>query len=118
MENILIGLFIIAGLLFILSFFQKDKVKMVEKEVEELSLNFYQETYQLKNRMKVLEEEILVEGNAIEFKPVRQRPGKNSTKVNEILKNQVLALHKQGLDIEQISKQSSLSLAEIKEIIK
>ncbi|MGN7479831.1 hypothetical protein ACTHOQ_18580 [Solibacillus silvestris] len=47
----------------ILSLFFKDKSAQVEKDVEDLSINIYQETNSLKRRIKTLEEELLVEPN-------------------------------------------------------
>jgi hypothetical protein len=101
-----------AILLYILSFFQKDRTSIIEKELEDLTLNFHQETYQLKKRMDILEEELM--GNGIDFGVTEPSP---KAGVHEILKNQVIALYQQGLDFEQISRQSSLSLEEVKEVI-
>ena len=53
-----IGIFFI-----IISFFFKDKTTQLEKEIEELSINIYQETNGLKRRLKVVEEELLVDHN-------------------------------------------------------
>ncbi|MBB2480128.1 MULTISPECIES: hypothetical protein [Heyndrickxia] len=113
MNSLIFLLLILSILLFIISFFQKDRTSSVEKEVEELSLNLYQETYQLKKRMKVLEEELLMDGNGSQnqsFSPPRNE-------INAILKNQVIALHKQGLNVEQISKQSALPITDVQKII-
>ena len=109
MNSLIILLLILAVLLFIISFFQKDRNSIIENNVEELSLNLYQETYQLKKRMKVLEEELLIE----QSQPLSQP----RNEINAILKNQVIALHKQGLNAEQISKQSALSMTEVQKII-
>lgn len=50
------------GIFFILiSFFMKDKTKKLEKDVEELSINIYQEANTLKRRLKIVEEELLVD---------------------------------------------------------
>ena len=102
-----------AILLYILSFFQKDRTSILEKELEDLTLNFHQETYQLKKRMGILEEELM--GNGLAFGHVTEPSPKAG--VHEILKNQVIALYQQGLDFGQISRQSSLSLEEVKEVI-
>ncbi|KQL53538.1 hypothetical protein AN964_08535 [Heyndrickxia shackletonii] len=113
LNSLIFLLLILSILLFIISFFQKDRTSSVEKEVEELSLNLYQETYQLKKRMKVLEEELLMDGNGSQnqsFSPPRNE-------INAILKNQVIALHKQGLNVEQISKQSALPITDVQKII-
>ncbi|WP_456278281.1 hypothetical protein [Bacillus sp. AK128] len=59
MLYIFIGLFSFAILLFILSLFKRDKIKDVEAQLEQLSLTVMQENYQMKKRLKVLEEELL-----------------------------------------------------------
>lgn len=54
----------VVGIFFIIiSFFLKDKTKQLEKDLEELSINIYQETNGLKRRLKVVEEELLVDHN-------------------------------------------------------
>ncbi|TXL67981.1 hypothetical protein FHP05_02870 [Cerasibacillus terrae] len=54
-----ITIIIVAVILFVLSFFMKDKIEDLENQVEQLSLSTMQDTYQLKKKIKVLEEEIL-----------------------------------------------------------
>lgn len=109
MKTILIILFNIAILLFILSFFLPDPNKQLKEEVEQLSLQFYQESYQLKRRLKVLEEELLMTDG------LRQNQLMNEP--HEIIVNQVKQLAKQGLPIEQIAKQSALSSEDVKAIL-
>lgn len=58
-EIIIISLISLAVLLLILSFFQKDRISDLEKQVENLTMTVMQENYQLKKRMKILEEELL-----------------------------------------------------------
>ena len=50
-------------LCIIISFFLKDKTNALEKELEELSINAFQETNSLKRRLKIVEEELLVDHN-------------------------------------------------------
>jgi len=63
--------------------------------------------------MKILEEELLIGGQA----PHNASFSAPRNEINAILKNQVIALHKQGLNVEQISKQSALSISEVQKII-
>ena len=115
MTTIIISLLSLSILLFVVSFFQRDRYKTIEKDVEELSMNFLQENYTLKKRLKVLEEELLMdEGPLFQHAAPPKRPKK---KVHEIVKNQVLALHSQGMNMEQIAKQSALPLSDVEEII-
>lgn len=48
-------------LIIIVSFFVKDRAQQLEKDVEDLSINIYQETNTLKRRLKIVEEELLVD---------------------------------------------------------
>lgn len=135
----------VIGLVFIiLSFFIKDSSKKTEQDLEELSISIYQETNNLKRRLKIVEEELLLEPNfkvqapkaqakpspmatfqqvAEQVKaaqatgtPVQQ--GATSVKpVNSILVSQVIELNKQELSIEEISKRSTLTPQQIQGIL-
>lgn len=109
----------LATLLFIISFFLKDRSKVNEQEIEDVSMNLYQEMYQLKKRIKVLEEEMMVDSKFVPTKQ-KQTNQKNTAKkpVNEIIVNQVLSLHKQGIATDQIVTLSSLPKEEVQSIIK
>lgn len=104
---------IIGILLIIVSFFLKDSTKKMESEVEELSITLYQETSAIKRRLKIVEEELLLEGSKITV------PKKQKTKpvIHEIIRSQVLELHKQGYSLPEISKRSSLSTEDVKYVI-
>ncbi|MEK5080940.1 hypothetical protein MKX73_18620 [Solibacillus sp. FSL W7-1436] len=145
------SILMIAGIaVIIISLLFKDKSAKVERDVEDLSINIYQETNALKRRVKALEEELLVEPNFQVRKPslVQQQnseqqaafssfqqaaaqvkaaqsygtaskatPQKSTKPINGILVSQVLALNSQGLSIEEISKRSTLSHAQIQSIL-
>ncbi|MEG0384200.1 MAG: hypothetical protein RR642_05540 [Solibacillus sp.] len=144
------SIIMIIGIVFILiSMFLKDKSIKIERDLEDLSINIYQETNALKRRIKTVEEELLVEPNfqiqspkratanqkdAMEtFQQVAAQvkaaqaygsqvtppvPQPQVTKpINGILVSQVLALNGQGLSIEEISKRSTLTHAQIQTII-
>lgn len=145
--NLSLIIMIIGIVLIIASFFFKDKTAKVEKEMDDLSITIYQETNSLKRRIKTLEEELLVEPNfqvkapkaaqskqqdamatfqqvAAQVKATQSYGGQpqqakasKSKPINGILVSQVLALHSQGLSIEEISKRSTLSYAQIQSII-
>lgn len=104
---------IIGILLIVISFFAKDSRKKVESEVEELSFTLYQETSAIKRRLKVVEEELLIESTKITI------PKKTPVKpvVHEIIKIQVLELHKQGYSLNEIIKRSSLTEEEVKYVL-
>ncbi|MEK4700416.1 hypothetical protein MKX47_12535 [Solibacillus sp. FSL R7-0668] len=140
-------LMIVGIVIIILSLFMKDKSSKIEKELDDLSINIYQETNSLKRRIKTLEEELLVEPNfqvkspngnqkkqqeamqsfqqiAAQVKasqsygaPSQNAPKASNKPINGILVSQVLALNGQGLSIDEISKRSTLSHAQIQAII-
>lgn len=109
MEILMIVLFSISILLFIISFFMNDPVKSVKEELDQLSIQMLQDTYQLKKKVRILEEELLV--------PETNIPEPVGRKTNDIIKKQVTLLHMQGLSIEQIAKQSALTEEEVYSII-
>ncbi|MEW9677929.1 hypothetical protein ABRT01_17545 [Lentibacillus sp. L22] len=61
MMYVLITLIAVAVVLFILTFFMNDKFADLESQVEQLSISSMQDTYQLKKKIKVLEEELLTD---------------------------------------------------------
>lgn len=110
MEYLLYGIIGMSTLLFVVSFFLPNRMKRIETDLEELSYQIIKDSYQLKKRMKVLEEELLVEHSPSLLPPPKSKP-------NEIIINQVLSLYRQGVEIEKISAQSTLSKEEVKDII-
>lgn len=70
-ESTIIGLFSFSIVLLVLSFFKKDKYNELENQVENLTMIVMQENYQLKKKMKVLEEELL--GNESYTVPLNER---------------------------------------------
>lgn len=113
MSILIILLLIVSILLFIFSFYQKDHSSNLKQELDDLSMNLYQETYQMNKRIKVLEEELLMDDQMMK----KELSKSAKPIVNEILKNQVIALFKQGLSVEQIAKQSALAQSEVKNVI-
>ena len=116
MGTIFITLFILSLLLFLLSFFLKDPYKQLEEEIDQLSMQQLQEMYQIKKKLKVLEEELLV--NDVDLSPpLSQFSSPNKKEIHEIIKNQVWSLAKQGTSMDQIAKQSSLPIKEVQAIL-
>jgi hypothetical protein len=75
-----------------------------------------QEIYQIKKKLKVLEEELLV--GDIDLSPPLSKMGSSDKKiVHDIIKNQVWSLAQQGIPMEQIAKLSSLSLQDVQGIL-
>lgn len=47
--------------LLAISFFMNDRIEQVESQLEQFSITTMQDTYQMKKKMKILEEELLTE---------------------------------------------------------
>jgi len=117
MEYVIVCLLGSSILLIILSFFIKDPYKELKEEFDQFSMQQIQELYQIKKKLKVLEEELLIEDDYFNpATPVKEISTPNK-EIHAILKNQVWSLAQQGLSLEQISKQSSLTPNEVKSII-
>ncbi|WLR56336.1 hypothetical protein LC048_05290 [Mesobacillus subterraneus] len=114
MGYMIIILFVLAALLFAISFFLKDPYKELREEIDQLTIQQIQDLYQIKKKLKVLEEELLVNDTTLD-KQSSFNTGKNQ--IHAIIKNQVWSLAQQGMNINQIAKQSSLSNKEVQEII-
>ena len=110
MEFLLYVVIAASILIFVVSLFMPNRIQQMETELEELSYQVIQDSYQFKKRLKVLEEELLVDHSPSPLSA-------NSSKPNEIIVNQVLSLHKQGLSNTQIALQSALSIEEVEKII-
>ncbi|SIQ27810.1 hypothetical protein SAMN05878482_101821 [Peribacillus simplex] len=110
METLIILLFSLAIVLLIISFFGKDKVAKLEEDIEQMTLTYMQDIHQLKKKVKILEEEFIIQDDIIP--PIKDKSTSNSNDIetiHEILKSQVLSLYSQGLSLEQIARQSSLT---------
>ncbi len=110
METLIILLFSLAIVLLIISFFGKDKVAKLEEDLEQMTLTYMQDIYQLKKKVKILEEEFVIQDDPVP--PVKNKSTVTSNDIepiHEILKSQVLSLYSQGLSLDQIARQSSLT---------
>jgi len=110
MEYVMFALIGIAFLLLLASFFGKDRLKQVEEQLDQLTLSLAQETYQLKKRLHVLEEELLMDDGFTEA--TKNRPESTS------VRNRVLFLYKQGLSAEQIARETSMAIEEVRMILR
>ncbi|RKQ37797.1 hypothetical protein [Oceanobacillus halophilus] len=54
-----IAIVLVGVVLFALSFFMNDRLEDLESQVEQLSITTMQDTYQMKKKIKVLEEELV-----------------------------------------------------------
>ncbi|MDG5788750.1 hypothetical protein QA612_14840 [Evansella sp. AB-P1] len=106
MEFTIITLFCISILLFLVSIFQKDRTKEVEKQVENLSIQLMQEMYQLKKQVSIIEEETFISsGNT----------RRNSHE--QLTRDDVLSMYEDGYSIQDISDITNRSEEEIEDIL-
>lgn len=61
MGYVILVLVAIGLLTLITSYFKQDKIKQVEEQIEGTSITMMQELYQIKKKLRVLEEEMLIE---------------------------------------------------------
>ncbi|MBU9722441.1 MULTISPECIES: hypothetical protein [Bacillaceae] len=87
--------FSISALLFILSFIQKDRSKELEKQVENLSIQLMQEMYQVKQKMKVIEEEFVISSN------------ETTTSPSTLTRDDILSMYEEGYSINDIASMTN-----------
>ena len=104
MEYMIIGLLLVAILQLLVSFLRKDKLHEIEQQVDQLSLTLMHETYQLKKKMKILEEELLINDQDI---PKSITPERDE---NEY----ILAQVENGIAFNQIAKESGIPTEEVR----
>ncbi len=55
----IVTILVIGVVLFILSYFMNDRLEELESQFEQFSITSIQDTYQIKKKIKILEEELL-----------------------------------------------------------
>lgn len=102
-----ISLIVISAVLIVLSFFQRDKIKELEEEVEQLSMEVVQDKYKLERKIKVLEEELLVGPSPSE-----------SFKSGQASEEEVaISLYQKGYTAQQIAQFTSTPLAKVQTML-
>lgn len=109
---VLITLIAVAIALIIVSFFANDQFSELESQIEQFSISTMQDTYQLKKKIKILEEELLTEDISDSSMPT------SHTQENKPLMIQkVYHLHQQGYSVEEISGQTALHKNDVQTIL-
>lgn len=114
MITVFITLIIVSIVLFVISFFMNDKFSELEGQLEQFSISTMQDTYQIKKKIKILEEELLTDD--ISETPTSEIP--SSLKEKPLLIQKVYHLYQQGFTVEDISEQTNLSTHDIQTILK
>ncbi len=55
----IVTILVIGVILFVLSYFMNDRIEEIESQLEHYSITSMQDTYQMKKKIKILEEELL-----------------------------------------------------------
>ena len=97
----------IAIVLMIASYFMTDRFKQLEDQLEQVSISSLQETYQLKRKIKVLEEELLVDDNFAQPTDNYDTP----------LLREIKELQNLGYDTKTIAEQVNLDEYEVRSIL-
>lgn len=113
MIYITISIVVIALILFISSFFMNDKFKQLEEQLEQFSISTMQDTYQIKKKIKILEEELLME----DIPNTSFQNESTNFKAQPVLIQKVLYLHRQGHLPDAIAKQTDLSIHDVHTIL-
>src|SRR5699024_10964676 len=109
MTYLVVSIVVIAVVLFIISFFMEDKTKQLEDRVEQLSIATMQDTYQMKKKIKVLEDELLT--NNVKMSQTQQITKSVTNK--PIMIQKVNHLHQQRYTLNEISEKTSLDQNDI-----
>ncbi len=110
MIYVMITLLATGVVLLILSFFATDRFEELESEFEQFSISTMQDTYQMKKKIEVLEEELLTDGN------LTSNILHTSDSEPRVIQK-VLQLHRQGLSVVDIAQRTKLTNDNIQTII-
>ncbi|WP_101844293.1 hypothetical protein [Halobacillus sp. Marseille-P3879] len=103
----------VSVVLFIASFFMNDRLKDMEDQVEQLSIQVMQDTYQVKKKLNVLEEELLTGDSPRQMiKHTRSASSQGST-----LAQTIKSMYQGGYSPERIAKETNMNVHEIKSIV-
>lgn len=99
---------IIGVILLVLSFFTNDRFKQLESQIEQLSISTLQDTYKIKKKINILEEELLTdEISSIDIQKPKQTP----------TMKRVTQMHEAGRSVIDIAKATNLSEYDIRTLI-
>ncbi|GEL77329.1 hypothetical protein [Tenuibacillus multivorans] len=118
MIYVITSLFVVGLVLFIISFFLHNRFDELEKQIDQLSISTLQDGYVLKNKIKVLEEELLTDPMDLTNlrQHMKEQQQKEADKEPAIVKN-VKALYEQDYTLDQIEEKTGLRQEDIRVIV-
>lgn len=115
MIYVLATLAIVSIVMLIISFFVNNRLKEVEDQYEQLTMTMMQNNYQMKQKMKVLEEELLSEDLTEEI--LKQPYSEAFTKKQLPLVDVVQSMHERGYKAHYIAKETNLSEHDVQSLL-
>jgi|SRR5690625_367188 len=113
MVYIFVSVVVIGLILFFVSFFMDDRVQQLEEQLEQFSIATMQDTYQMKKKIKILEEELLTED--VGTTDIKNIPP--ALKDKPLLVQKVYHLHQHGYSNDDIAKQTDLDRHDVQTIL-
>lgn len=112
MVYVLITLSSVSIVLYILSFFMNNRMKELEEQIEQVSMEMMQSNYQTSQKLKVLEEELLADDLTGEIIKNQQK-----TKDPQPLIENVFAMYQRGYKAHYIAKHTNLDVHDVQSLI-
>src|SRR5690625_220676 len=109
----LITLISVAVELIIISFFMNDKFGELEKQIEQVYISTMQDTYQIKKKIKILDEELLAENISDTVMPTNP-----ALKNKPLVIQKIYHLYQPGYSISEIAKQTDLNDSDVQAVLK
>lgn len=110
MTYVIITLIVVAIVLLILSFFMNDKFSELESQLEQFSISTMQDTYQIKKKIKILEEELLTENLNLD--------GTSTLESEPRVIKTIHKLHNKGYSVVDIAQRTDISTYDVQTILK
>jgi len=119
MFYIFITLIIVSIILFIGSYYISDKIDELEEQFEQFSITSMQDTYQMKKKIKILEEELLTDDISISTKEKISDEEKISSMLanKPLLIQRIYHLNDDGFTMDEIATQTGLNVHDVKTIL-
>jgi|SRR5690625_853201 len=119
MGFVFLTLLIVAIALYVSSYFMSDKIDQLEEQFEQFSISSMQDTYQMKKKIKILEEELLTQDITLAQSEIAASPEIDvNISDKPLLIQKIYHLHQQGYSVEDIAEQTDLNNHDIKTILK
>ncbi|RPF55625.1 hypothetical protein [Aquisalibacillus elongatus] len=116
MLTAIITLMVIAVVLWGISFFMSNRFDELESQIEQISISALQDSYVLKNKIKVLEEELLTDSMDMKMSSnTTEKPIKGQQEP-AIIQN-IKALYEQGYTYTEMEEKTGLRKEDIKVIV-